>query len=317
MLTTYTRSGVWSIFVAVLLLLAGLMAIALPFFAGIAASVFFGWLLMIAGIAHLVYAWSERGAGAVLWQILIGIAYLIAALYMLVLPVAGVVTLTLVLAFYYFGRRHLRTCRLLSPSRAAWNDLVSHRRSGFVPASGPHLFPLAIEFAVGCRHLGGDQSADERHREDYFAAESASHPRLDRHERSHTMKIARRQTRPFVMAALIALFTLLLSLTAYATKAENAQLTQLLADANDEAFELARDATDTQMLIRTDENWVDHALMLAKVKGHVDNLALIIEKMSKAQKSGSELQEQAVEQAEPGNGKGRTKVDVLEAGRKR
>jgi uncharacterized membrane protein HdeD (DUF308 family) len=100
MLATYTRSGVWSIFVAVLLLLAGLMSIALPFFAGIAASVFFGWLLMFAGIAHLVYAWSERGAGAVFWQILIEIAYLIAAPYMLVLPVAGVVTLTLVLAFY-------------------------------------------------------------------------------------------------------------------------------------------------------------------------------------------------------------------------
>jgi hypothetical protein len=113
------------------------------------------------------------------------------------------------------------------------------------------------------------------------------------------MKIARRQTRPFVMAALIALFTLLLSVTAYATKAENPELTQLLADANDEAFELARDATDTQMLIRTDGNWVDHALMLAKVKGHVDNLALIIEKLSKSQKSGSELQEQAVEQMLP------------------
>ena len=95
------------------------------------------------------------------------------------------------------------------------------------------------------------------------------------------MKIARRQTRPFVMAALIALFTLLLSVTAYATKAENPELTQLLADANDEAFELARDATDTQMLIRTDGNWVDHALMLAKVKGHVDNLALIIEKQNR------------------------------------
>jgi uncharacterized membrane protein HdeD (DUF308 family) len=100
MLSTYTRSATWSIFVGVFLLLAGLMAIALPFFAGIAASVFFGWLLMVAGIAHLVYAWSERGAGAVLWQILIGMSYLIAAIYMLVLPVAGVVTLTLVLAFY-------------------------------------------------------------------------------------------------------------------------------------------------------------------------------------------------------------------------
>jgi len=100
MLTTHTRSATLSIVVGVLLLLAGLLAIALPFFAGIAASVFFGWLLLIAGIAHLVYAWSERGTRAVLWQILIGIAYLIAALYMLVLPVAGVTTLTLVLAFY-------------------------------------------------------------------------------------------------------------------------------------------------------------------------------------------------------------------------
>ena len=113
------------------------------------------------------------------------------------------------------------------------------------------------------------------------------------------MKIARRQNQPFVMAALIALFTLLVSVTAYATEVESPRLAQLLADANDEAFELARDATDTQMLVRTDENWVDHALMLAKVKGHVDNLALIIEKLSKAQKSGSELQEQAVEQMLP------------------
>jgi hypothetical protein len=78
------------------------------------------------------------------------------------------------------------------------------------------------------------------------------------------MTIARWQNGPFVTAALIAIFTLLSSVTAYATKAENPQLTQLLADANDEAFELARDATDTQMLIRTDENWVDHALMLPK-----------------------------------------------------
>ncbi|MCU1223682.1 MAG: hypothetical protein JWQ42_1775 [Edaphobacter sp.] len=100
MLTTYTRSAGWSIFLGLLLLLVGLLAIAVPFFAGITASVFFGWLVLFAGIAHLVYAWSERGAGAILWQSLIGIVYVIAALYMLVLPVAGVLVLTLVLAFY-------------------------------------------------------------------------------------------------------------------------------------------------------------------------------------------------------------------------
>jgi Na+/phosphate symporter len=40
-------------------------------------------------------------------------------------------------------------------------------------------------------------------------------------------------------------------------------------------------------------------LMLSKVKGHVDNMSLIIEKLKKLQKSGSELQEQAVEQMLP------------------
>jgi uncharacterized membrane protein HdeD (DUF308 family) len=96
----YPRSAGWSVFLGILLVLAGLLAIVVPFFAGIAASVFFGWLVLFAGITHLIYAWSERGAGAILWQILIGLVYVVAALYMLVLPVAGVVALTLVLAFY-------------------------------------------------------------------------------------------------------------------------------------------------------------------------------------------------------------------------
>jgi uncharacterized membrane protein HdeD (DUF308 family) len=95
-----THSRGWSIFLGILLLIAGVLSIAVPFFAGIAASVFFGWLVLFAGVAHLVYAWSERGAGAVIWQVLIGIVYIIAAVYMLVLPVAGVVALTLVLTFY-------------------------------------------------------------------------------------------------------------------------------------------------------------------------------------------------------------------------
>ena len=62
-------------------------------------------------------------------------------------------------------------------------------------------------------------------------------------------------------------------------------MTELLADADEEAIELANDADDTQGLIRTDENWVNHALMLAKVKGHVDNLALIFGKLSDTEKS--------------------------------
>jgi uncharacterized membrane protein HdeD (DUF308 family) len=94
------RTSAWSFAMGALLLLAGLVAIAVPFFGGIAASMFFGWLLLFSSAAHLGYAWTRRGAGAVLWQILVGVAYLIAALYLFVVPVAGMVALTLVLAFY-------------------------------------------------------------------------------------------------------------------------------------------------------------------------------------------------------------------------
>jgi uncharacterized membrane protein HdeD (DUF308 family) len=90
----------WSIFLGILLVIAGILAIAVPIFAGIAASLFFGWLILIGGVAHLVYAWSERTAGHVVWEVLIGIAYIVAALYILFRPLSGMAVLTLVLAVY-------------------------------------------------------------------------------------------------------------------------------------------------------------------------------------------------------------------------
>jgi hypothetical protein len=109
----------------------------------------------------------------------------------------------------------------------------------------------------------------------------------------HTQNILR------VIGVLLSVLLFQLSLAAYVTRPENQHLTQLLSDASDEALELSNDAKETQALILNDTNWVTHALMLAKVKGHVDNMALIIEKLSKTQKSGSELQEQAVERMLP------------------
>jgi hypothetical protein len=83
------------------------------------------------------------------------------------------------------------------------------------------------------------------------------------------------------------------------TRGESHELTQLLQDASDEAQQLAIDAQDTQLLITTDKDWIAHALALGKIKGHVDNMSLIIDKLSKAQKSGSELQEQAIQRIIP------------------
>jgi uncharacterized membrane protein HdeD (DUF308 family) len=97
---TGSHSRGWSVFLGILLLIAGVLSLTLPHVAGIAASLFFGWLVLAGGIAHLIYAWSEHGAGNIIWQILIGIVYVLAALYMLFFPIRGMAALTLVLAFY-------------------------------------------------------------------------------------------------------------------------------------------------------------------------------------------------------------------------
>jgi uncharacterized membrane protein YgaE (UPF0421/DUF939 family) len=110
------------------------------------------------------------------------------------------------------------------------------------------------------------------------------------------MSIRGLQTLPSAIATLSVLFALHVPVYGYASRPESPELTQLLAAANDEATELAGDADEMQVLVNGDANWLSHALLLAKIKAHVDNMALIIDKLSKAQKSGSALQEDATNQ---------------------
>lgn len=87
--------------VGILLILAGLLAILLPFIAGIAVTAVVGWLLLLAGIAHLIYCWQSRSTGSVIWQLIIAILYLFVGFYLIFHPARGLVTLTLLLASYF------------------------------------------------------------------------------------------------------------------------------------------------------------------------------------------------------------------------
>jgi hypothetical protein len=113
------------------------------------------------------------------------------------------------------------------------------------------------------------------------------------------MRIGGVQSALLVIAFLIVPLLFQRQLAAYVTRPENQQLTELLSDASNEALELASDAAEMETLTLNDTSWVTLTLMLARVKGHVDNVALLIDKLTKAQKSGSELQEQAVQQMLP------------------
>lgn len=113
------------------------------------------------------------------------------------------------------------------------------------------------------------------------------------------MKAACEQIRRAVILALMVLFTFQSPLLAGVARRDSQELAKLLGQASDEARELAIDAEDLRTLITSDQNWLTHTLKLAKIKGHVDNIALIADKLTKSQRSGSELQEQAVERILP------------------
>ncbi|MFZ0580013.1 MAG: HdeD family acid-resistance protein [Candidatus Acidiferrales bacterium] len=90
----------WSIAVSIIMIIAGLLAIAMPLEAGLAVNIFVGWMLIFAGLAHFVFAWFTRRTGSVLLKVLLGILYLGVAIYLLEHPARGLATLTLALAFY-------------------------------------------------------------------------------------------------------------------------------------------------------------------------------------------------------------------------
>src|ERR1700753_2136453 len=94
------KSSGMAIVIAILLILAGLAAISLPFIAGIAISIVVAWLLLFSRGVPLFFGWPTRSAGAVIWKVLVGLAYILAAIYILDHPGRGLLTLTLVLAFY-------------------------------------------------------------------------------------------------------------------------------------------------------------------------------------------------------------------------
>jgi uncharacterized membrane protein HdeD (DUF308 family) len=87
-----------SILWGVLLIVLGMCAIASPFLAAVAVNAAIAWLIVLAGIVHIVLAFHTHGAGSLIWKLLVGIAYLCFGAYLIVHPVLGVATLTLLLA---------------------------------------------------------------------------------------------------------------------------------------------------------------------------------------------------------------------------
>jgi len=92
------KAASWSIFLGIVLLVLGVVAICFPLASSIAAAIWVAWLLVIGGAVLLVHAIRVRQESGFWLKLLWSIVYLVAGLLLLASPISGVLTLTLVLA---------------------------------------------------------------------------------------------------------------------------------------------------------------------------------------------------------------------------
>jgi uncharacterized membrane protein HdeD (DUF308 family) len=96
--TQIAEHWVWYLILGVVLLLGGMAAIAFPFLSTIAAKLALGWIFLFAGVMTVVHGFSAGNWRGFLWNLLIGILYVVAGGYLVFFPLAGIVTLTMLVA---------------------------------------------------------------------------------------------------------------------------------------------------------------------------------------------------------------------------
>ena len=89
------------IFLGILTVIFGVLAIASPFITGVAVAIFVGSMLILTGIAQLVHAFKARMWGIGFWGSVIGLLSIAAGVYMMIRPGVGLAALTLLLAIYF------------------------------------------------------------------------------------------------------------------------------------------------------------------------------------------------------------------------
>ena len=89
------------IFLGILTVIFGIVAIGSPLITGVAVAVFVGFLLLASGVAQIIHAFKSKQWGTGFWGTVIGVLGVAAGLLMVFRPLVGLVTMTMLLAIYF------------------------------------------------------------------------------------------------------------------------------------------------------------------------------------------------------------------------
>ena len=93
----------WGLFLAegIILVILGLAAIAVPLIATLAFTIIIGWVFLVAGVVGLITTFWARGAPGFWWSLISAIIAIAAGVVLLLWPISGSISLTLVLIAFF------------------------------------------------------------------------------------------------------------------------------------------------------------------------------------------------------------------------
>jgi len=93
----------WAIGVGVVMIIAGVLSLVLPFAAGLAVTAVIGATLLAGGVVQMLLAFKAGAFGRGLMIFLLGLLGAVAGIYTLMQPISALASLTLLLAAYFIA----------------------------------------------------------------------------------------------------------------------------------------------------------------------------------------------------------------------
>ncbi|NJR51750.1 MAG: HdeD family acid-resistance protein [Leptolyngbyaceae cyanobacterium CSU_1_3] len=149
------KSNKGSLWIGVLLIVLGVVAIALPAVSTIFAETWIALIILSAGFAKFGYAFQTREDGGFVWKILLSLLYVSTGIMLFVNPLTGILTLTLLLAGFLFTEgifEIILAFRLRPQQNWAWvlgNGVVTLLLGGMIWFQFPFDAPWLIGTLVG------------------------------------------------------------------------------------------------------------------------------------------------------------------------
>jgi uncharacterized membrane protein HdeD (DUF308 family) len=95
------RDAGWLTFAGIVTVIGGVLAIAMPFVAGVAVTTFVGVFLVVGGLLRVWFGFKAQSWGGTIVALLLGVLMTAAGVLMVAQPMVGLASITLFLAAYF------------------------------------------------------------------------------------------------------------------------------------------------------------------------------------------------------------------------